>query len=110
DVGLVNDRHVPAALLPGTLEGQAAEALGALLGDDLDGLSRVLADPVLDARIEIFGVLPVEDDVYVLVREVEPRQAQGGPDVGVQIELLAQRHVDRAEPRPDGRREWPLQS
>src|SRR5918994_2124354 len=72
DVGLVDDSDVLAALFFRPLEGHPADALGALAGDDLDRLRRVLAHGMLHAGVEVLSVLAVDDDVDVLVRRLHP--------------------------------------
>src|SRR5215213_1661744 len=100
DVGLVDHGDVFATLFFGSFEGHATDTLGALAGDDLDRLRRVFADGVFHAGVEVLGVLAVDHDVDVLVRRLYARQAQGWPDVPVEVELLTQRHVHGPEPRP----------
>src|SRR5215213_6064628 len=102
DVGLVDDGDVLAALFFRPLEGHPTDALSTLAGDDLDRLRRMLADGVLYAGVEVLGVLAVDDDVDALIWRLHPGQAQGRPDVPVEVELLAKRHVYGPEPRPDG--------
>ena len=66
-------------------------------GDDLDGLGGVLAHHVLDARVEVLGVLAHDDQVDVLVARAHAGDGHGRPQVGVEVELLAQGHVHAAE-------------
>ena len=58
----------------------------------------------LDAGVEVLGVLA--DDHDVRLGEARPHALVGlaGADAGVEVELLAQQHVDRAEARAHRRR------
>src|SRR4051795_10357408 len=69
--------------------------------DDLVGLLRV--GGVLDAGVQVLGVLADDDDVDVV--EARPYAGVGlaRAQAGVEVELVAQRHVDRAEPGADRR-------
>src|SRR3712207_5175037 len=107
--GLVDDRDVLAALFFRPLESHPADAFRTLTGDDLDRLRRVFAHGVLHAGVEILGVLTVDDYVDVLVGRLHPGEAQRGPDVPVEIQLLAQRHVHGPEARADRRGKRALQ-
>src|SRR5215211_6307802 len=89
DVGLVDDGDVLAALFLRALEGHPADSLGAFAGDDLYRLGGMLTHGMLDAGVEVFCVLAVDDDVDVLVRRLYAWQAQRRPDVPVEVELLA---------------------
>ncbi len=48
------------------VERKTRYALGAALGDDLDGFGRALVDHAFDADVEVFAVLPEDDDVHFL--------------------------------------------
>ena len=62
----------------------------------------------LDARVQVLGVLADDHEVDVVVARAHARVALARPDARVQVERLAQRDVDRAEARADGRRDRPL--
>ena len=109
DVGLVDRRDLAAAVGDGVLEGEARDPLGGGAGDDLDALGGVLADHVLDAGVEVLGVLADDHEVDVVVARLEALDGAGGPEVGVQAEDLAQGHVDAAEAGADGRRDGALE-
>ena len=49
----------------------------ALAGDDLDALGRVAADHVLDAGVEVLGVLADDHEVDVLVAGLDARPSSG---------------------------------
>ena len=109
DVGLVDRRHSMAAVGDGVFEGEAGDPLGGGPGDDLDALGGVGPDHVLDARVEILGVLAHDDEVDVLVARVEADHRPSGPEVGVQVERLAERDVDAPEAAADRGRDRPLE-
>ena len=108
DVGLVHRGDLAAAVRARVLEGEAHDALAALARDDLDALGGVVADHVLDAGVEVLGVLAHDDEVDVVEAAAHALHRLGRAQAGVQVELLAQRHVDAAEARADRRRDRPL--
>src|SRR5215212_2621374 len=63
---------------------------------------------MFDASVQIFSVLAEGDDVYVLEGQIYARQAPGGADVGVEIQLCPKRHVHRTEAFPHWRRQRAL--
>ncbi len=66
---------------------------------------------VLDPGVDVLGVLPEDDHVHqlgMLDRRGHPGEPAHRPDAGVEIELLPERHVERAEPAADRRGERPL--
>ena len=97
DVGLVDGRDLVAAVGDGVLEREAGDPLGGGAGDDLDALRGIRADHVLDAGVEVLGVLADDDEVDVLVARLEALDRSRRAQVGVQVERLAQGHVDAAE-------------
>ena len=66
---------------------------------------------VLDAGVDVLGVLAEDDHLHVL-RRLDRRRHALEPahraDAGIEIELLAERHVERAEAAADRRRQRPL--
>jgi hypothetical protein len=123
DVRLVHRRDLAAALAAGVLEGEADDPLGAGDRERLDRDARVGLDPgsgelldpadqvtavlrallELDARVQVLGVLADDDQVDVVVARAHAGVRLARPDLGVQVERLAQRDVDRAKPRPHRR-------
>ena len=67
------------------------------------------ADHVLDAGVEVLGVLADDHEVHVLVARLEALHRAGRAQVRVQAEHLAERDVDAAEARADGRRDRALE-
>src|SRR6266705_1752227 len=83
----------------------------ALRQESDDGVRGVASSLVLDARIDVLDVLAEDHDVELaglLHGGRDPLEVAHGPDAGVQVEHLAQRHVERADPAADGRRQRPL--
>src|SRR3989441_1259630 len=134
DVPLVDEGHVLAIVLDGVANGGADEPLAALLGDRLDADGRGVreADLVhlhlvlqelhdllrlrrgllpLDARVDVLGVLAEDHHVH-LVGPLHGRrhalEVLHRAQADVEVEHLAQRHVERAEPFADGRGERAL--
>ena len=127
DVALVDDGDALAAVVDGELDGGAHEALGAFLADGLDaegagvgeadlgdahlahqeaadlvGLGR--AGLVLDAGVDVLGVLAEDDHVHVfgaLDGAGHALEVLDGAHAGVQVEFLAQRDVDGADAGAD---------
>ena len=129
DVRLVDGRDLPAAVLAGVVEGELEDPPGAGDRDRLDRDARVLVaelaalrlDPgdqllrvrrallVLDAGVEVLGVLAHDDQVDVLEAAAHARVALARPDLRVHVELVAESDVDRAEADADRSRDRPLQ-
>ena len=130
DVRLVHGRDLLAAVVAGVVEGEledrrvpvteigliempasrlrSAASPPAHPGDQLLGVRRALL--VLDAGVEIFGVLAHDDQVDVVGSGSARRVAlASGATCGVQVELLAQRDVDRAEAAADRGRDRALE-
>ena len=59
--------------------------------------------------VQVLRVLADDHEVDVLVARLEALDAAGRPEVRVQPERLAERHVDAAEPLPDRGGDRPLQ-
>ncbi len=77
----------------------------------LDLLDLVGTGFPLDAGVDVLGVLPEGDHVHrrgVFDRRRDAVEVVGRADVRVEVELLAERDVERAEARTDGRRERAL--
>jgi len=62
----------------------------------------------LDARVEILGVLAHDHEVCLGKARPHAFVGLAGPDAGIQIQLLAQQHVDGPKARADGGRRRPL--
>src|SRR5256712_1258082 len=131
DVALVHERHRGAPRLDGVLNRLRNQPLRPELrhrldadraaGADLrsvafrekpdDGVGLLTARLILDARIDVLDVL-AEDHHIELPRLLHGRrhafEVAHGPDAGVEVEHLAQRDVERADPAADGRGEGPL--
>jgi hypothetical protein len=101
DVGLVHERDLLAPVRERVLERVAHDALGAEARDHRDRLgrgARIIADAhvVLVPDVQPFGVLAHEHEIDVV--EAAGHDGAGRTHIRVEIERLAQRHVDRAEP------------
>ena len=114
DVRLVDEGDLLSPVLDRILERIPADPVRPVPGDQHHGLrhgTRVLphADVVLDPRVQAFGVLPHDDDIDIVVSSARHDRFRG-TDVRIQVEVLAQRHVDGPEARSDGRRQGPLET
>ena len=108
DVRLVHGRDLAPAVGDRVLEREAGDPLRGLAGDDLDALRGIAADDVLDARVEVLGVLADDDEVDVVEAADDALHRAGRAQVRVQAERLAERHVDAAEALPHRRRDRAL--
>ena len=84
------------------LEGEPRDARRGLLGDDLEALDDARHDLVLEPGVEVLGVLADDDEVDALEPALDAGQVLHRPQVGVEIERLAQPDVDAREPSPIG--------
>ena len=66
DVRLVDGRHLLPAVPPRVLEGELGDARRRPLGDDLQALDDARHDLVLEAGVQILGVLADDDQVDAL--------------------------------------------
>lgn len=57
---------------------------------------------VLDARVLALGVLSDDHDIDIIIGGLDTRNGAGGPHIGVQAELLAQRQVEGHVALADG--------
>jgi hypothetical protein len=97
DVRLVDGVDLLAAILLGGVEGELRDARRSLLRDDLDGLCDARRNQHLDARVEVLGVFADDDHVNVRVVRLQAGQRLHRAVVREEVELLAQRDVDRRE-------------
>src|SRR5256712_2021828 len=127
DVALVHERDRAATGAQRVLDRLRDQALGAELGHRFDAdrapgtdlgaeplgeepdhrIGLGAAGAVLDSGVHVLDVLAKDHDVELL-RLAPPAghalEIAYRPDAGVQVEHLAQRHVEGADPSPNGRR------
>ena len=84
----------------------------ALLGDDLQALHHAGNHFVLQAGVQVLGVLAEDGQVdgHVAEARLQARQHAHRPEVDVEPQLLAQRHVDALVAAGDGRGRGTLQA
>src|SRR5271169_426020 len=99
-----------ALVLASVLEGEPRDAGGSLFGDDLDALDYSGHNFVFDAGVKAFGVFAHDDQVHARVARGNVREVADGPEVGEELETLAQLDVDAGETAADGRGYGALQS
>ena len=75
-------------------------------GADPGELGRIEVE--LDAGVQVFDVLADDDEIDVAHRGLDPGIRLRGAQVGVEVELLAQRDVHRPHSGPELRRERTL--
>ena len=112
-VGLVDDGDLLAAELQRVVEGEARDPARSRPRVDAGGDShrvRVVADRdvVLEGDVETFQVLADQHEVDVLEAPARHQRVRGA-QVGVELEFLAQPHVDGAEAAADRGGERALQ-
>ncbi len=105
DVCLVHHRNLLARLADGVLEGvlQNTSAAGASVHTRTDGDRMGIAvdrDVVFETDIQALEVLAHHDQIDVVVASARD-QRLGRPHIGVELELLPQTHVRRAETPAD---------
>ena len=106
DVGFVDGRDfLPAAPLR-IVEREARDAGRGMGRDDLHPLRHARHDHVLDAGIEVFGVLPHDHEVDVLVARLDAHNRAHRPQIGVEVQPFAERDVRAREAFPNKSREW----
>src|SRR4051812_26659577 len=96
-VCLVDHGNVLTAHLLRLLEGKATDALGSAASNELDRFASIVAEPVLDAGVEVLGVLAEGDNIHVLERKVYSWKALAWPDIRVQVQFRSQGYIHRAE-------------
>ena len=94
------------------LEGEAHDAVGAEARDDRDGLGGVRVGSMKCSMPEyspwVFSRTTTEIDLLVAGAQAGERASRA--DVGVEVELLAQRYVHAAVTAPDGGGQRPLEA
>ena len=101
--------HHPAAVGPRVLEGELRNPRGRLLRDDLDALDDPGNDLMFEPGVEILGVLADDDQVHVGEAALHARKILHRPEIGVEVERLAQADVDAGEAFRDRGRDRALQ-
>ncbi len=99
-----------ALVLARILEGEAGDAGGGLLGDDLEALDHARHHFMLDARVQALGVFAHDDQVDIRIAGRDMRQVADGAEIRVQLKALAQLHVDAGKAAADGRGHRTFQS
>src|SRR3990172_4767252 len=130
DVGLMHGGDLLAPILPGVSKGEPDDALCprhgdwlyayagilgdsglAQLGDGIDQLKGLrLALLELDTGVQVFHVLPHDDQVDIFVKGANAGVVLAGPQAGVEIEELPEGNVYAAETRAHWGGDGTLQS
>ncbi len=96
-VRLVNGGDLFAAVGFGEFEAVSGDARRGFFGDDLDAFDHARDDDVLEAGVEVFGVLAHDDEVELRIAARHVRQGFDRPDVRVKVESFSQADVDGRE-------------
>ncbi len=109
DVGLVEDGDLLAPALARVAEAPARDARAGLLGGHLDGGHHPGRQRGLDAAVEALGVLADDHEIHPAEAGRHAVEIAHRPHRRVEVELLAQPHVDRGEALADRRGARPLE-
>ena len=99
-----------ALVLARIFKGELGDPGGSFFGDDLQALDHAGNHFMLKSGIKTLGIFADDDKVHIGIARGNMRQVSNGPEVGVQLKLLAQRDVDAGKTAPHRRRHRPLQS
>src|SRR4030095_10621050 len=105
DVRLVHGGDPRPAVTPRVFERELRNARGRLGRDDLQALDDAGHDLMLEARIQVFRVLPDDHEVDALVARRTARDVPHRTQVCEELQRLPQADVDAREPSADGRRQ-----
>src|SRR5579863_232983 len=105
DVGLMDGRDFLPSRALRVFKSKARDTRRGALGDDLQALDHAGRHDVLEAGVEILSVLTHHDEVEIVKGRADTRQLFHRPEVGVEVELLAQRHVEALVSAAHGRRQ-----
>jgi hypothetical protein len=108
DVGLVDGGDLASPIAQRVLERVARNPLRRGAGDDLDALRRIGPHPVLDAGVQVLGVLADDDQVDVGVARLDAGHAAGRAHVGIELQSQPQPHVHAAKAGADRGRDRSL--
>ncbi len=92
-----------AAFFFGVLEGEPSDAGRRFFGDDLEAFYDSRYDLMLQAGVQVFGVLADDDQIDVLEAGPEAREILHRTKIGVKIQSLTKSHVDAPRSASDGR-------
>src|SRR5262249_3650050 len=100
-----------AAASLGIFQGKANNPLRPIAGDDRNRLRRRAtgADIVLDAGVNILRVFTNHNQIDAAVPAGHTRDGGNRPNVGIEVEVLPERDVDRAVAFAFGRRQRPFE-
>src|SRR5690625_5379915 len=103
----MNQGHFLSLMLLSVFESGMNNPFTRLSGDGRCTLGMLsLLNPGFIAGVEPFGILSEGDDMHVLEGRIDIGEGLGGPDVGIEIELLPGTDMDRSESGSDRAREW----
>ena len=109
DISFVNGMNFLALILAGVLEGEFGDTGRRFFGDDLQALDHPGNDLVFESGVEALSIFADDDEIDIGITRRNVRQIADGTEVGVELELLAQRDVDAGKAATDGRGHRPLQ-
>lgn len=97
DVGFVDGSHLLPVVLDGVVEREFGNSQRLGLSDHFQTLDDSGHGLVLEGRVFSLGLFTNDDSVDILMASVDSRQAGNVDNVGVQVELIAQLHVECLE-------------
>lgn len=97
DVGFVDGSDLLSVVLNGVVKRELCDSQRLGLGDNFEALNDSGNGFVLESRVFTFGLFTNDDGVDVLVTNGDSRQAGDVHNVGVQVKLVTQLHVEGLE-------------
>lgn len=97
DVGFVDGSDLLPVVLDGVVERELGNSQRLGLSDDFEALNDSRYGLVFEGRVFTFGLFANDDSVDVLMASANSGQADNVNNVSVQVELVAQLHVECLE-------------
>src|SRR5208283_3747477 len=95
NVRLVHRGQLLPPLPPRVFEGEPRNPRRRLLRDDLQALHHPRHHFMLDAAVQVFGILPHDHQIHALETCFHTRKVFHRPQVCIEVQRLPQSHVDR---------------
>src|SRR5438128_5231441 len=90
----MNGVDLLALVLTGIFESKAGDTSRCLFGDDLQTLNHAGNNFMLESRIKTLGILTNDHQVNIGITRGNVRKVAYGAEICIELELLAQLHVD----------------
>src|SRR6266702_1041346 len=110
DIGFVDGVNLLALILASVFKSKAGDAIGSLLGDDLQTLHNARNNFVFKSGIKSLRILPDDDEINVRIASGDMRQIANGAEIRIKLEALAQFDINAGKAATDRRSYRTLQS